>query len=71
MNSRIREDLGGWFLSGRESVEFKGPTIPLDSVERSVFQIVLAQEWCFSALSHGGRKHCQADILQTVAIWKK
>jgi hypothetical protein len=44
MNSRIREDLGGWFLSGRESVEFKGPTIPLDSVERSVFQIVLAQE---------------------------
>lgn len=71
IDSVIWEDLDGWFLSGWISVEFKVPTIPLDWVKRSIFEIVLAQELRMTALSYDRRNHCQVDILQTVAIWKE
>lgn len=70
IDSIIWEDLEGWIISGWESVEFKVPTIPLDWVKRSTFEIVLARERRMAALSYGGRNHCQFDTLQTVAIWK-
>jgi hypothetical protein len=66
----IWEDLSGWFLPRRESVEFKVSTVPFDGIKRRIFQVVLAQEGSVTALLYGGRKHKQTHVLQTVPICK-
>lgn len=36
------EDLGGWILAGRESVEFMSSPVPLERIEWRLLQIIMA-----------------------------